>query len=151
MKPALERFLAKVQMTDGCWIWTGHRHRKGHGRFRVSPGVLVMAHRFSYEQHKGPIPEGMCVCHSCDVPACVNPAHLWLGTKAENNADRASKGRNADTSNANNPSAKLSEADVRCIKALLADGAVQIEIARKFSVTSALVSAIKHGKAWKSV
>jgi hypothetical protein len=89
-----ERFLARVQKGDGCWEWQSSRARFGHGLFYVDQ-TNVPAHRYAYRMWVGPIPLGMCVCHSCDNPPCVNPAHLWLGTQRDNVADMVRKGRQA--------------------------------------------------------
>lgn len=95
--PPEKRFWAKVNKTDRCWLWTGAGGEKGHGVFSWD-GRQGGAHRFSWELHKGPIPDGLHVLHNCpdgDNPACVNPAHLWLGTIADNNRDMFAKGRGA--------------------------------------------------------
>lgn len=92
----LKRFWSKVNKSGECWIWTASKRNKGYGAF-VYPsldGDIIQgrAHRFSWEIHFGPIPEGLCVLHKCDIPACVNPEHLFLGTKADNNRDLYEKG-----------------------------------------------------------
>lgn len=81
----------------GCWVWHGSKTKLGYGvinRYPADgPRKTILAHRASYEHFVGPIPEGMKVCHRCDVPLCINPAHLWAGTQADNVADMISKGR----------------------------------------------------------
>jgi hypothetical protein len=86
------RFWRFVRKDESCWIWTGALHTQGYGRFKYL-GALWFAHRFSYLLANGPIPESALVLHSCDVPACVNPAHLRIGTDLDNAMDRESRGR----------------------------------------------------------
>jgi len=90
------RFWKAVNKTEKCWLWIKGCTRFGYSSFatlRDGMAVTRTAHRFSYELHYGPIPEGLCVLHHCDVPACVRPDHLFLGTKATNNLDMAMKDR----------------------------------------------------------
>ena len=92
-KDPKERFLAHVDKTDSCWIWTGAKCLKGYGYFNMGNKITRRAHKASYLLFKGIIPKGLFVCHECDNPSCVNPDHLWLGTPLDNVHDMLTKGR----------------------------------------------------------
>lgn len=84
-----ERFWAKVIKTDTCWFWVAATNKFGHGKFYIpATKKMIKAHRYSYELHIGPIPEGLIVRHMCNNPSCVNPTHLKLGTQLDNVADQ---------------------------------------------------------------
>ena len=96
--PIPGRWLEKVRVSDGCWLWTASTDRDGYGKFQY-PGpdgqVHQRAHQWAYEHFVGPIRQGEVVMHSCDTPGCVNPGHLDTGTPLDNNTDKVQKGRHA--------------------------------------------------------
>jgi hypothetical protein len=140
------RVMGKVSVgQSGCWEWTAHKDANGYGGIGFS-GKKKLAHRVMYELRNGPIPDGACVCHSCDNPACVNPDHLFLGSHAENMADMASKGR--APKGETHVAAKLTEADVLAIRA---ETGTQQEIAAKYGISTSQVSRIRLGQTWKHV
>jgi len=140
-----ERFAAKVQKQEsGCWLYTGNTHPvSGYGSFGVAAGNIRLAHRYAYGLAHGPIPGGLHVCHKCDVRLCVNPSHLFVGTPADNQADKVSKGRQLRGEQAG--MAVLTNDKVLAIRAA---AGLQREIAAAFGVSRPLVSMIKSRKAW---
>lgn len=137
---------------SGCWIWTACMVGE-YGRFYVSPpeNRLNLAHRASWRMYKGIIPSEMDVLHRCDVPACVNPDHLFLGTALDNIHDRMSKGRPHNVpSGERNSQSKLTAIDVVEIRRLH-DNKIESDekIAERFSVSSATVYYIAKRITWK--
>lgn len=129
----------------GCWLWAGASNAKGYGKLADGRGGWVLAHRAAYALCHGGIPEGMEVCHRCDTPACINPAHLFVADHAGNMADMARKGRSADMAGTKNPRAKLTPAQVLEIRA--SKGHPE-SIGAAYGVTGALVRRIRQRLAW---
>lgn len=149
--PIVDRFWAKVEKTDTCWFWRGTILSHGYGQISLghpsTPGSKRWrTHRFSWELHHGPIPDGLVVCHRCDVPACVNPAHLFLGTQAENIRDADAKRRRHAFGRQ-----KLNADDVRIIRLQAARGLSRLDIASAFSIAPITVTHIVHRRAWAHV
>jgi len=182
-----ERFFAKTKretkvrpgMETPCLEWTARKNNCGYGSFRRS-NTMALAHRVAWELANGCIPDGICVCHVCDNPSCVLVEHLFLGTNAQNIADRDSKGRQAsgDRSGARTKPermfrvwdlknsvthpetlargerhgrAKLTEDDVRSIFYLRSQGWLQQRLATRFGVSRTVVGHILHKKLWAHV
>lgn len=150
LHPERERFLARVpeKMDGECWLWVGAHHRfDGYGQVKRR-GKIIQAHRLSWELHNGPVPDGECVLHSCDTPACVNPAHLFTGTHIDNMADMAAKGRTHLPKGEGNGRAKLTTQDVIDIRA--SDESCR-DLADRYGVRSAAISKVRTGERWGHV
>lgn len=147
-----KRFWNRVDKGEGnlseCWEWLGLKDEKGYGRFHSKNQTLISS-RVAFFLHTGIINENLLVCHICDNTSCVNPDHLWLGTKAANNFDKSFKGRDAKGSMCS--SAILNEKEVKEILVRLRNGESNVSIAKDYAVSDKTVSNIKHGRKWKHV
>lgn len=129
----------------GCLLWVGCANRYGYGQISVG-GKKTLTHRLAWSVINGPIPRGLHILHRCDVPSCINPAHLFLGTNADNMADKVAKGRNI--TGERHGRAKLTDAAVRAIVARLGALDTCANIARDFGVSRETISDIKTGRTW---
>jgi hypothetical protein len=125
----------------GCWVWLGFINQGGYGRFFYQ-GKMYSAHRISYLFFKGHIPDGLFVCHSCDNRWCVNPDHLWLGTRTDNTNDMWAKGRHLVKKR------KLSFKIACDIREGKYAGMTQKQIADMFGTTQVCISQVILGKTW---
>lgn len=141
----LERFWSKVSKggPDECWMWIGSNNAYGRIHFEYK---ILEAHRVSWEIHKGPIPEGMFILHSCDKRSCVNPEHLFLGMQLNNIRDCITKGRNSRGEK--NKSSKLTEKAVLEIRASCVPYAI---LAERYHVSKSTISFAKRYVTWKHV
>jgi|SRR3990172_3591938 len=141
--PVKERFEEKIEMIPecGCWIWT-RNVLKGYGVIKIGD-KQALAHRVSWELYKSPIPQGLCVLHRCDTPLCVNPHHLFLGTRAENSKDMVRKGRQGRGETGNST---LTEEMVIAIRS---DARSYKIIAKEYNITPNYVYQIRLKMGWK--
>lgn len=169
---AAARFWAKVEKSDGCWLWTARVDRHGYGRFR--PGGAdtneIQAQRVAWVLANGTIPDGICVLHRCDNRQCVRPDHLFLGTAADNKRDEVAKQRHVRgdrhpnhgrafaqpepeqrARGVQNAAARLSGDEVREIRRLYAAGATQVALAERFGTPQTNISRIVRRLAWAHV
>jgi hypothetical protein len=164
-----DKFSRFVARGESCWEWTGSRNANGYGQFQMKTAgrwAPWLAHRVSYWLEKGDVPDGMCVCHSCDNRACVRPDHLWLGTVADNNRDMSHKGRVRTGVGMEHPSrkhpeslprgedhvfAKLNDASVREIRSRRDAGEDALMVARMYGVSRTVIYKIHNRQMWAHV
>lgn len=142
-----ERLMKKTRKTDTCWLWEGLILNNGYGSICIG-GKQVSTHRLSYSIFNGEITNNLCVLHKCDIRNCINPEHLFLGTKSENNTDCAKKGRRARGEKHHN--SKLSNKSVSEIRKLLLSNISKAEIGRKYGVSRTAVYYISTNKNWNN-
>lgn len=149
-----QRFWSRINIKSDseCWEWLGTlRRRNGYGVITIRHKP-VFAHRLSYILTRGEIPEGLYVCHTCDNKLCCNPAHLWLGTHADNCADKHQKGRANSPKGEFHYKAILTEASVLEIRKQYASGnKTQRGLAKEYGVDQSTISYAISEKNWKSV
>lgn len=153
-KEMRDYILSRVEFdtNGGCWLWPRVSVGFGYGALSYK-GHRIRAHRASYGAFKGPIPDRLLVCHKCDVPACCNPDHLFLGTYQDNVDDMFAKGRNrakkwtGERSGEGNTMAKLTWEKVREIRS---SGLKARELAGLYSVSVGTIGDILSGRKWKT-
>lgn len=147
-----KRFWSKVQKTDSCWIWLGSLDHATYGWIAKGSrkSGIMKAHRASWILHIGPIPDEMFILHHCDNPTCVNPHHLWIGTKRDNFRDAVEKKRFAIGEQ--NNMAKLTEKHVLEIRNAYSEGGLtQQDIADVYGVTRGCIKAVVNRTNWKHI
>lgn len=144
-----ERFLSRFDVAvNGCWIWKGSTFPSGYGQVQFN-GKRVPTHRLSYLLFIGPIPDGLEICHKCDVRPCGNPAHLFVGTRTDNMQDCKAKGRLKPgvSRGEKHGAAKLTEGAVIAIRE--SGESTNAELAEWFSVSVSTIQRIKRGALWR--
>lgn len=145
---SLAEFMAKVRKAEsGCWLWVGAHNQAGYGLATWEGKKNQTAHRLSYRIHKGEIPEGLLVLHKCDTPPCVNPEHLFLGTKQDNADDKVAKGRQR----AGEPLKRFKPDQVQAIRKRKAEGLTLEQVAAEFDTNYLTVWLICQRRVWKNV
>lgn len=149
-RPLAHRLWSRLDKSGGCWVWTGGVSKGGYGKIQAgltpTGGPTLLAHRVAWELTHGPIPARLFVLHNCpgrDNPACCNPAHLWLGTLADNAADMVAKGRSAHPIGELHGQALLTEQQVRDIRLRHRNGETIADLGRAYG--------LKYGTVWAAV
>ena len=156
--PLKERLYSKIKVNEytGCWEWQGTL-RNGYGRMIVGSRTdgtrrSESAHRVSYMLNYGGIPDGMDVCHKCDNPCCINPEHLFVGTRKDNIADREAKGRNIVPIGEEHVNAKLSKKKVKeARQKRFLYHTKYIDLAKEYGVCKRTIMDAVKGRTWKCV
>lgn len=152
-----DRFWSNAGITaisSSCWIWQLSKNPQGYGQFTIGghKSMCILAHRASYQLTYGEIPDGVFVCHHCDNPSCVNPAHLFLGTHQENMHDMTQKGRSASNAGEKAGRHKVTESQVLYIRERFSKGGISKNaLGRQLGITGTNVAHIIDRKTWKHI
>lgn len=147
----MDRFWNKVNKTGTCWLWTGCVNKNGYGVIKINR-KYVRSHRISWELCNGLIPKDLCVLHKCDVRHCVNPKHLFLGSRDENNKDRANKNRSFHSVGELSTSSVLKEKDIKEIRGKYIPYKYSANLlAKEYEVAQTTIINIIKRKTWKHI
>ena len=149
-KTYAERFWQRVNVVqkEQCWEWQAGKTSEGYGTLKHR-GRALLAHRESFRLFYGGLHDDICVLHVCDNPPCVNPYHLFTGTRYDNNRDRVEKGRQPKHNGSKNPNSKLTFSEIEKIRELYSTGLYkQKDLANMFGVNQPHISRIIRRKAW---
>lgn len=139
-----EKLEARTERTSTCWLYTGPQDDRGRGLLWIGPRRPIKAHQAAYFVYKGEITKGLCVCHTCDVPICVNPDHLWPGTQQDNLADMRSKKRDSPPPNKR----VLTIEEIHQIRERVARGELHRVVAADLGISRSTVSTIVTRRSW---
>jgi hypothetical protein len=137
-----------------CWIWTSRIGTSGYGRFTMGyakSGRQTNAHRAAYAIYVGPVPDHLLVCHKCDVRACVNPSHLFLGTPLDNMKDMIRKGRGKLVQPHYGERNGLAKLDANKVRAIRRSEETDAALARKYGVSHPALASARRGETWRHV
>lgn len=137
----------QVDTNTGCWLWMGSKNSQGYGHIGVK-GKIEGTHRVAFKSVYGYLTKGLDICHHCDNPPCVNPEHLFEGTRLDNIQDAMHKGR--IQKGEQRPGSKLTEEKVRQIRCI-GDNISSRKLAKKFGVSYHVVATVLNGTSWKHV
>lgn len=151
LKKIKSEFDRLVIKRDGCWGWKTVLYKTGYSKIHIGKSKAIMGHRASWLIHRGDIPNGLYICHTCDNKSCTNPDHLFLGTPKDNSRDCAIKNRKNASHGINHYNSKLSEDMVKEIKKLILLKMSQSKIAAKFNVSASTIQNIVDRKTWKHI
>lgn len=152
--PIEERFFRQIEKTDSCWLWKGRLVGKGYGSIGLggAGAKQVLSHRLSYEIHKGQIPDGMVVMHSCDNPRCVNPDHLEAGTQSQNIKDAFARNRKfPHNKNAKGEKCGASKLTNEIVLSIRASSLSMKKLSILHSVSQSTIERIKYRKTWRHI
>lgn len=153
-RPPIVRLMEHVEfeLNTGCWLWSAGQQARGYGAINVRShrgNRVVRVHRFSWEVHHGPIPEGIVVCHKCDTPTCCNPAHLFLGTMGDNMRDMVKKGRRPTYASHRGDQSACARLNDEAVLDIRRAERTMTEYANQYGVSCGAVGEIWKGKNWR--
>lgn len=142
----------EIDILTGCWNWNGTKDPDGYGQITVL-GNTMRTHRLKYCLTESIVlTKGLCVCHSCDNPSCLNPSHLWVGTTMDNTADRNAKQRTEGPGKGiNHPNTSFTEADILTIRTTPINKGTVTNLAKFYGVHAETIRAILKRRSWKHI